>query len=52
MKIIIESFTKCDVGQANLSHLTLNCDLGPSHTAHPAHDGEHLCKVILKSCDK
>ena len=38
------------------SHLTLNCDLGPNHLvfAHRTlpHEGEHLCQVLLNSCNK
>ena len=39
------------------SHLTLKCDLnlGPSQTildhCTPLHDGEHLCQIILNSCN-
>ena len=42
-------------GQADYSHLTLKCDLGPSHTVlthcTTSHDGEHLCQVILNACN-
>ena len=44
-------------GQAVLSHSILICDLDldPSHTvlaqSTPSHDDEHLCQVILNSCN-